>query len=253
MAAFALSVPVLGSASSSFAGVAVKPTARTAARPTLQLARAAARAEAKPGKVFEAHSDRSVSRRSFNAALAAFAGSLLVAAEPALAGPPKKKQLVFKTTESGLQIADVQVGSGMSPNPGDRLVVHFTAKLSNGTTFASSRDSDSPASGTTPFGFTLGANRVIKGWFVRHLALSFSTDPRGPLAMGFSTYREEGVMGMKVGGRRKLIIPPELAYGEQGNTTLRVPPNETITCDIELLSVKRSGSSGIRAGPLVEG
>jgi FKBP-type peptidyl-prolyl cis-trans isomerase len=109
------------------------------------------------------------------------------------------------TTASGLKYIDEVVGTGESPSPGKTVVVHYTGTLQNGTKFDSSRDRE------TPFEFLIGTGKVIKGW-------------------------DEGVMTMKVGGKRKLIVPPELGYGPQGSGP--IPPNSTLIFDVELLGVK---------------
>ena len=110
-----------------------------------------------------------------------------------------------KTTESGLRYVDVQVGEGKSPEQGDTVVVHYTGSLADGKKFDSSRDRD------RPFSFKLGSGQVIKGW-------------------------EEGIATMKVGGRRQLIIPPELGYGQRGAGGV-IPPNATLIFDVELLEI----------------
>tara|TARA_B100001123_G_scaffold378482_1_gene446616 strand:- start:542 stop:1372 length:831 start_codon:yes stop_codon:yes gene_type:complete len=111
-----------------------------------------------------------------------------------------------QTTESGLKYIDTIVGDGDSPKVGDKVVVHYTGKLDDGTKFDSSLDRDKP------FEFTIGIGQVIKGW-------------------------DEGVMSMKVGGKRTLTIPPELGYGERGAGKV-IPPNATLTFDVELLEIK---------------
>lgn len=110
------------------------------------------------------------------------------------------------TTESGLKYVDLKVGDGASPKAGQTAVVHYTGWLTNGKKFDSSVDRGQP------FGFPIGQSQVIKGW-------------------------DEGVMSMKVGGKRKLIIPPELGYGARGAGGV-IPPNATLIFDVELLDIK---------------
>lgn len=109
------------------------------------------------------------------------------------------------STPSGLQYIDLVEGSGDSPKQGSRVTVHYTGTLVDGTKFDSSVDRNEP------FEFQIGIGRVIRGW-------------------------DEGVMTMKVGGKRKLIIPAELGYGSRGIGP--IPPNATLIFDVELLSVK---------------
>lgn len=109
------------------------------------------------------------------------------------------------TTPSGLRYVDVVVGTGPSPKPGQTCTVHYTGTLDNGRKFDSSRDRGEP------FTFTIGQGDVIKGW-------------------------DEGVATMKVGGRRTLTIPPALGYGARGAGGV-IPPNATLTFDVELLSI----------------
>src|SRR5277367_3126976 len=108
-------------------------------------------------------------------------------------------------TESGLQYWDIKVGLGAIAKTGDKVKVHYTGWLTTGKKFDSSVDANQP------FDFTLGQGEVIKGW-------------------------DEGVAGMKVGGKRQLRIPPELAYGESGYEKV-IPPNATLVFDIQLLSI----------------
>ena len=114
------------------------------------------------------------------------------------------------TTPSGLKITDSKVGTGATPKAGQTCVMHYTGWLyengAKGAKFDSSLDRGEP------FEFPLGAGRVIKGW-------------------------DEGVAGMKVGGKRTLIIPPQLGYGARGAGGV-IPPNATLLFDVELLDVK---------------
>lgn len=110
------------------------------------------------------------------------------------------------TTESGLRYEDTVVGTGASPQPGHEVTVHYTGMLEDGTKFDSSVDRGQP------FKFNIGIGRVIKGW-------------------------DEGVMTMKVGGKRKLVIPPQLGYGARGAGGV-IPPNATLVFEVELLDTK---------------
>lgn len=109
------------------------------------------------------------------------------------------------TTASGLAYVDEVVGDGASPVAGQNVSVHYTGTLKDGSKFDSSRDRNSP------FSFKIGVGQVIKGW-------------------------DEGVMSMKVGGRRILTIPSELGYGARGAGGV-IPPNATLIFDVELLGV----------------
>ncbi|TYC63266.1 peptidylprolyl isomerase [Rhodobacterales bacterium] len=108
--------------------------------------------------------------------------------------------------QEGLQINDIEKGTGEEANVGETVVVHYTGWLMDGTKFDSSVDRGKP------FSFTLGERRVIPGW-------------------------EKGVEGMQVGGKRELIIPPELAYGSKGAGDV-IPPDSTLKFEIELLDVQ---------------
>lgn len=114
------------------------------------------------------------------------------------------------TTSSGLQIIDNQVGTGATPRPGQTCVMHYTGWLyENG---AKGKKFDSSLDRGQPFEFPIGMRRVIAGW-------------------------DEGVATMKVGGKRTLIIPAELGYGERGAGGV-IPPNATLLFEVELLGVK---------------
>jgi peptidylprolyl isomerase len=108
------------------------------------------------------------------------------------------------TNPSGLQVRDDQVGTGQEAKSGDHVSVHYTGTLTDGKKFDSSRDRGQP------FQFGLGAGQVIKGW-------------------------DEGVAGMKVGGKRTLVIPPELGYGAR--PVGPIPANSTLVFDVELIGI----------------
>ncbi|MBN2229241.1 MAG: FKBP-type peptidyl-prolyl cis-trans isomerase [Candidatus Thorarchaeota archaeon] len=106
-----------------------------------------------------------------------------------------------------LGIEDIVVGNGEFPRTGQTVIVHYTGWLTNGKKFDSSVDRDEP------FEFTIGVGQVIQGW-------------------------DEGVMSMRVGGKRKLTIPPGLAYGSQDVGDGLIPPNSTLVFEVELLGLK---------------
>jgi peptidylprolyl isomerase len=110
------------------------------------------------------------------------------------------------TTSSGLTYVDEVVGSGAQPAKGKRVSVHYTGRLTDGKKFDSSVDRGDP------FEFTIGVGQVIRGW-------------------------DEGVMSMKVGGKRQLIIPSDLGYGARGAPPA-IPPNAELIFDVELLGVR---------------
>jgi len=119
-----------------------------------------------------------------------------------LEGHPMKTST---TTASGLTIEDTVLGEGRAAAAGRNITVHYAGWLDDGTQFDSSKEKNDP------FEFTLGNAEVMAGW-------------------------EQGLPGMKVGGRRRLTVPPELAYGEAGAGDV-IPPNATLTFEVELLAV----------------
>lgn len=119
------------------------------------------------------------------------------------ATPPTAKTV---TTPSGLKYVDLEVGAGATPKSGQTVFVHYTGWLTNGRKFDSSVDRNQP------FSFVLGRGEVIKGW-------------------------DEGVATMRVGGKRKLTIPPGLAYGAQGYPGA-IPPNATLIFEVQLLRIR---------------
>ncbi|MDR4461522.1 MAG: FKBP-type peptidyl-prolyl cis-trans isomerase [Nitrospirales bacterium] len=121
-----------------------------------------------------------------------------------LSGKAAEEAMV--STPSGLQYVDLAIGSGREAHAGETAIVHYTGTLTDGKKFDSSKDRNSP------FSFRLGAGRVIKGW-------------------------DEGVEGMKIGGIRKLVIPPQLGYGSRGAGSA-VPPNATLIFEVELLDLR---------------
>lgn len=107
---------------------------------------------------------------------------------------------------SGLVVEDVTIGNGDAAKPGDTLTVNDVGTLGDGTQFDSSYDRG------TPFSFTLGAGKVIRGW-------------------------DEGMVGMRIGGKRNLTIPPELGYGSRGSPPL-IPPDSTLKFTVELVNLE---------------
>jgi len=147
-------------------------------------------------------------------ALALSASALLLQAQQKSAPAPKPPSTAAPTpvtgdptvTKSGLKYWDIKVGEGAEAVKGKRVRVHYTGWLTNGKKFDSSVDRGQP------FEFQLGAGQVIRGW-------------------------DEGVAGMKVGGKRQLNLKPQLAYGSQGAGGV-IPPNATLIFDVELLGVR---------------
>jgi FKBP-type peptidyl-prolyl cis-trans isomerase len=122
------------------------------------------------------------------------------------AAPTQVEEGQYTTTDSGLRYYDLQAGSGATAQAGQQVRVHYTGWLTDGTKFDSSLDRGEP------FEFGLGQGQVIAGW-------------------------DEGVAGMQVGGRRQLVIPPELGYGAGGAGGV-IPPNATLIFEVELLDVQ---------------
>jgi FKBP-type peptidyl-prolyl cis-trans isomerase len=114
--------------------------------------------------------------------------------------------MIEQTTDSGLKIEELNVGEGDQAEKGKTIVVHYTGWLENGTKFDSSLDRN------VPFDFSLGTGQVIKGW-------------------------DEGVAGMQVGGKRKLTIPSDLAYGSRGAGGV-IPADATLIFEVELLELR---------------
>jgi FKBP-type peptidyl-prolyl cis-trans isomerase FkpA len=131
---------------------------------------------------------------------------VVVAAGCSQSEAPKQDQPKPGATVTELKIEETKVGTGAEAVTGNSVMVHYTGWLTDGTKFDSSKDRGEP------FSFQLGAGQVIKGW-------------------------DQGVAGMKVGGVRKLTIPPELGYGSRGAGGV-IPPNATLVFEVELLGVK---------------
>lgn len=118
---------------------------------------------------------------------------------------PQKAQAPTTTTPTDLKIEDIKEGTGPAVKSGDTVKIHYTGTLQDGTKFDSSYDRGEP------FETQIGVGQVIKGW-------------------------DEGVVGMKVGGKRKLIIPPSMGYGDRDMGS--IPPNSTLLFDVELVEIK---------------
>jgi peptidylprolyl isomerase len=141
-------------------------------------------------------------------AAALVAGLVLISSSPAFQEKKddKGKEEKLITTESGLQYAELKEGAGPAAKTGDYVTAHCNGTFKDGRKFYSSRDNDGD-----PLKFTLGNREVIKGW-------------------------EEGLQGMKAGGKRKLIIPFKLAYGERGRPPV-IPPRSDLVFEVELIKI----------------
>ena len=148
-----------------------------------------------------------MTRRSWLTVVALAGLCAFLASNSSGSAQDKKEKKKVVTTKSGLKYEDLKEGTGAEAKKGDTVEVHYTGWLTNGKKFDSSKDRNEP------FSFKLGAGMVIKGW-------------------------DEGVAGMKVGGKRKLMIPPELGYGARGAGGGAIPPNATLIFEIELLKIK---------------
>ncbi len=135
-------------------------------------------------------------------------GDVQVPQQPArsVTGMPDIDRFDLVVTESGLQYFDLAQGTGSTPDKGQTAVVHYTGWLTDGNKFDSSIDRGQP------FSFPVGERRVIRGW-------------------------DEGVSQMKVGGKRILVIPPELGYGDRGAGSV-IPPGATLVFEVELLEIR---------------
>jgi peptidylprolyl isomerase len=161
-------------------------------------------------------------RRTVSLVMAAIALGSTACTRPARTAPPippvqGREQALF-----ALRYVDVVPGTGAGVEPGTCIYAHYTGWLTDGTRFDSSRDTTPDGTPRTPISFQQGVRRVIAGW-------------------------DEGFMGMRTGGQRRLIIPYQLAYGESGRPPV-IPPRATLIFDVELMAVSQP-----RTGPEAPG
>jgi peptidylprolyl isomerase len=149
-------------------------------------------------------------RKALWLAVATAGFGVLFTVQPGRSDDKKDDKIV--TTDSGLKYIDTVVGDGAAAKSGDTVLVHYTGWLTTDGGKTKGKKFDSSVDRGKPFGFNLGVGDVIKGW-------------------------DEGVAGMKVGGKRTLIIPPDLGYGKRGAGD-DIPPNSTLLFEVELLRVK---------------
>ncbi|HVU80333.1 MAG TPA: FKBP-type peptidyl-prolyl cis-trans isomerase [Candidatus Paceibacterota bacterium] len=153
------------------------------------------------------HSKKFIQGVAATVAFAVLALFFVVFGNPLAAGFPGAPDQANGTQPPQLIVQDEVVGTGAEARPGDTLLVNYTGKLDDGTVFDTSV-------GRTPYPFVLGAGSVIQGW-------------------------DQGLQGMKVGGKRLLIVPPALGYGAAGNGP--IPPNATLVFEVELVGVTPQG------------
>ena len=137
-----------------------------------------------------------------------FGGSLMNFIKPITTNSQQPAQMT--TSNDNLKVEDLVVGNGAVAEPGDKITVHYTGSLTDGSVF------DNSVERKAPFTFTLGVGQVIRGW-------------------------DEGIVGMQIGGKRMLTIAPEYAYGSEGKGP--IPPNSTLIFEVELLNVERPQST----------
>jgi len=195
---------LLPSAQASTAPTAQEALARSSAPAAAAAAPALQRQAAAPGELDPNDPNPSLFTMAPSDTSSSSGDTTSIASAADLGGPIDAAKEI--TTASGLRITELQRGEGAEAVAGEMVSVHYRGTLTSGREFDSSY-------GRGPFQFPLGAGRVIKGW-------------------------DEGVAGMRVGGKRRLVIPPDLAYGERGAGGV-IPANATLIFEVELLGVGR--------------